>query len=364
MKNLKIIFILTLIMYANSLYADGTKALNSLLFGRQPTARAEAMGKSLDLLTFDPACTFYNPANLGRTEFLTAGGAYASPYYLAEDAFFTNFNTSASLGMIGAISLNRFDFNLGEKAYVTNLSGEGLDSYDYHETLYTLSYARPVPGGFYVGANLNLAQLRLNKTDNAFTADFGVIKQFNFVKNDLFKYEAAAGISLTNVFNTSLKYDNLVSDNSLSDKLPSVMRIGLSDRLVYNGVHPLNNLNFLSAILHIEYFNLINSAINKGYRIGSELSVLELVYLRAGYFKERVDKSGYPENEKYLKNFTYGFGVQLPFQELNIVNIPLKIRFDYTRLEPPSYTTLTKEWDDFTSWNVNVFLNVDMFKSN
>ncbi|MEJ2055899.1 MAG: hypothetical protein P8X42_18450, partial [Calditrichaceae bacterium] len=68
MKKPSVIFILMLVMYAGSLYADDTKALNSLFFGRQPTARAEAMGKSMDLLIFDPACTFYNPANLGRTE--------------------------------------------------------------------------------------------------------------------------------------------------------------------------------------------------------------------------------------------------------------------------------------------------------
>lgn len=350
------------VFFSDTLLADDTKALNYLLLGRQPSARAEAMGKGMDVLTYDPNTAFYNPANLARNDYMSFGASYASPYYLTEDAFYTNYLISSSLGKFGSVSLSRFDFDLGERYYELDLAGNTISSQNYNQTFYMLSYAKAIPGGFYAGINVNLAQLRIHKTFNAFPVDAGIIKHLNIVKNDFLEYEAAAGISLTNIFNTSLEYESVVSDNKISSELPSLMRVGLSNKFAYNGIRPIENLNFLSMIFHIEYQNLINSPIRKGYRIGSELSVLELLYLRAGFYEETNDRNNVPENKDYLNSFTYGFGIRAPLQELHILDIPLAIRFDYTQLEQPSRTHNVEEWDDFKSWNINIFLNLDVFK--
>ena len=354
-----------LLFLSGSLYANYIDTLENIFFGRQPSARSEAMGRSMDLLVFDGSSSFFNPANIARLEGISLYTSYASPYYFANKSFFTYYNLSASLGQYGSVALCSFDYNSGDKWTWMTENNEILGEYTYHETLYTLSYAKSIMEDLYIGANINLAQIRNlsdwviyeftgPKTYNAFPIDIGVIKQFNINLNENFNQKIGIGFSIFNILNSHFNIEGNINE------LPVLSRIGLSHCLGYNGLKLIDGLKSFNWLIHLEYQDLLNESKRRCYRVGSEISLLEIIFLRIGYYYEELNDHNSPDvNENSLSEITYGFGIQIPIKTNHLENF---IRFDFARLEQPSYSKQFTKWDDFTVWNLYINLDLNLFR--
>lgn len=79
--------------------------LQELFFNRQPSARAESLGKGYSSIDGDLTSIFYNPSGTATLQGLEINASYASPYYLAEKAKYDfisvgyNINKYLSLGL-------------------------------------------------------------------------------------------------------------------------------------------------------------------------------------------------------------------------------------------------------------------------
>ena len=125
-------------------------------FGRQPSAKAEAMGQAA-VANHDGAFTaFYNPAAMIRNKGLNVGYSYASPYYLADEADYTFFGATYNLGRYGAVGFNRFRLSFGEQLVSEDPSDSFVRPFTPTTTFYTFSYAIEIKQELAVGVNLNL----------------------------------------------------------------------------------------------------------------------------------------------------------------------------------------------------------------
>ena len=353
--------LIIIILFTNQhLWAQYNGVLSEIYLGRQPSARTEAMGKSLDLFKADGNTSFFNPANLARLQGTALTTSYAEPYYLVEKAYYTNYGVATSLGEYGAVSLNRYNWNLGEKSTVVNTSGQILGTFETNETLYTLNYARPLMKKLYAGININLAQFRVNKTTNSWPVDLALTQYFDIMKKEELQAQVALGAAFFNIFKAKMKYEEKVSGISVENELPQFITLGLSGRLVYLGNSPFFGQDLFDVIVHIQYHNLYNASDHKAIQAGGELGLLQLLFLRLGYYKETLNTNGENSNEDMLDEITWGFGLQLPVNELGLFDWPLVVGFDYTKLEQPSYSKVYTDWDDFTVWNINIHMEFDI----
>lgn len=336
-------------------------SFNGNIFWPPTQRRAEAMGKSLDLFNSDANASFFNPAGIARSEGTSFSTSYASPYYLATKSYFRNFGLATSFGKFGALAINRFNFNYGEDLPTTDQSGNVTGKFEYNQTITTLNYAKDVMENLVAGVNINLAQVRANKTYNAWPIDLAVTRYCDAFSNDELHAQIAFSAAIFNIFKVKMSYKSDLDNRTYEDELAQMLKAGVSGRFDYLNHSLIPGLDLFNVILNTEYRSVLNSADRKAFIVGGELALTELLFLRAGYYRETINAHNSPENEDLLNELTYGFGVQLPVQELGIATLPLYIRFDYTKLEQPSYTKTISHWDDFKVWNINVIWDMKLF---
>lgn len=362
MKLRQIFFIISALFLNQQLWAQYDGVLSEIYLGRQPSARVEAMGKSLDLFSCDANASFFNPAVIARSKGTSFSTSYASPYYSTTKANYRNYALATSLGEYGAIAINRFNWNSGEKVVITDPSGNVTGRYESSQTITAINYAKPVIENLLVGGSINLAQFKSNKTYNAWPVDLAAIQHFDLLQNDDLKAQMALGMTFFNIFKAKMSSESVVSNFTQEGELPQILKTGLSGRFDYLKNSLIPGLDLFNIILNAEYRSVLNSADRKAIIVGGELAVTELFFIRTGYYRETLNASNAPENEDLLNEVTYGFGVQLPVQELGIADLPLYIRFDYTQLEQPSLTKNISNWEDFKVWNVNIIWNMKIFR--
>jgi len=348
------LFILSILLFNQQLMAQYGGYMSELYFGRQPSARSEAMGKSMDLFAVDANTSFFNPANLARLQGVALNTSYAEPYYLAEKSYFTNYSLALSMAKYGALAINRFDWDFGSKIWVVTVGGNDAGRYRIHNTIYTLNYARPVMKNLLLGLNLNLVQHSSNETFNSWPIDLGAIRQFDLWQDNALQTQIALGAAFYNIFKAE-------SSDPQKDELPQLLKVGFSGRLNYVQNPVIKDMDLFNIIINIQYHNLLNSAERKSIRTGAEIALMQLLFLRAGYYYETLARDGYAGNEDHLEETTYGFGVQLPLQQLGIIESPFYIRFDYASLQQPSYTKMISDWDDFKIWSIIIRWDLNVF---
>jgi len=111
------------------------------------------------------------------------------------------------------------------------------------------------------------------------------------------------------------------------------------------------NSYLLGLTIGLEYQDLFNADFRTAYKAGGELSLLDIVFLRGGYYHETTIDYGY-NSTGMLEEFTYGFGLKLDFDKHFTNGFPLIIQFDFVSLPQPSYITDFNDWDDFTTYNL------------
>ncbi len=169
---------------------------------------------------------------------------------------------------------------------------------------------------------------------------------FNLEKNNNIKDNFTIGSQLKNIFNQAVNY------RSFGPKLyfPSIWRTGVSNNFYYyNKIYSKSYLVGLT--LAVEYQNVLNYKYRTAYKFGSQLSLLNILFFRLGYYDE-TENAGYSNSIGDIKKWTYGFGFMLEFNKLLNANIPIKLTLNYANLPQPTYIVNRSNWKNFTVYDL------------
>ncbi|MHA1302020.1 MAG: hypothetical protein ACTSO9_21600 [Candidatus Helarchaeota archaeon] len=174
-----------------------TDALEELYFGRQPSARTEAMGRCGVAIMEDVFSSFYNPAGLSFNNGLSLSGSYAEPYYLLQNANYNFIGIDYDFKNYGNIGLSRFRFNYGGIEYNGDTDSDFI-------SMFILSYAFKPTKDFSLGFNINLIQKKsFQRSFYAYRViypvDVGLLKVFKFRGRKGINQRILIGASLFNI---------------------------------------------------------------------------------------------------------------------------------------------------------------------
>lgn len=337
-----ILFFLLLPLFSFSQYQYGF--LSEHFFFRQPSARAEAMGKGYVSVDGDISSSFYNPAGISSIKGLVINGSYSSPLYLINKGYYTFFGAGYRINKKIQFAFTRFRFD-----YV-NTPIMGVENHPYSET-FSLTLSSEPLRNLYVGLNINefVLQNGFGKPTLTPDFDFGVIKKILLHQTNKVLHSVNIGASIFNFNYASIK----LQPTTQIEKLPVITRIGANYQFSLSKNILFDSLRTIKFLIQSEYQKLLNSEYNTAIRAGCEIQIFEILALRVGYYNEKVYDYGIPEyNVKTISDLTYGFGLQIPLSKLT--KIPININFDYTSLPQVSYSKIMTDWDNFTSYNLRV----------
>jgi len=327
-------------------------ALKELFFYHHPSARAEAMGRGYVAIDGDLFASFYNPAGLASARGILVAGSYLpSPLLLLERSSLSFIGGSFQIGDYGVVGLSRYHLSYGEML-LWNRKRQQAEELTPGVSMYALTMAMDLES-FFVGVNLKLIHRRCGFDDNtnAGLADLGVLKSFLLQEGGKIQQVATVGASLFDFTYSS------IGPSGNKDELPVIFRLGGSYRISLLRDFVLENLETFGALCHIEYQKLLNSKYEKGIKMGGEFTFLELLTVRYGYYRQKIDDLGYPEiNKNLLSENTYGFGVRIPLRQLSGSEIPLDLRFDMVNLPQPSYVKTRTTEGRFSQYTLSIDL--------
>lgn len=321
-----------------------------IFFGRLASTKTEAMGRILALNFDSYFVSQSNPANLAATKGIAGFYSHSSPLYGYNEATYNYAGVSYNNATVGAFAFNFLSFKTGMTFYVTEEGcPEIIGTFEPGMDLYTLTYSNEIAQWFSFGINANLFINHLGE-DQSFTGTFfelGLSRDFHLISDSQIKDDISIGTQLKNIFNQSFS----AIDEAQADAFPSIFRVGISNTTEYTDTDAYKNSYLLGFTLGIEYQDLFNSNSRTAYKVGGELSVIDILFLRGGYFYET--KINYNINyTSKLREFTYGAGLKLDFDQLFKNDFPLVLLFDFVSLEQPSYGQAPIDWDNFTAFTL------------
>jgi len=354
MKKLLIIIFFVSLFHQNLISQTYNEYLQEFFFDRLPSAKVEAMGKILSVGTESHFVSQSNPASLVQSKGLSAFYSHSTPYYLGKDFQFYYSGLSYNFINIGAFAINMIWLDMGETFY-TDIDGNS-EKVNASRKILTLSYAREISGLFKLGINSNLFIDDFNPDEsyNGSFFDLGILKDIHQIKNNTFENNTSIGLFIKNIFNQGIEYSNYISvgHNDQKEYFPSILRVGISNELKYFNPGFYNKSHLIGLTTAIEYQNVVNYKYKTAIKFGAELSFLDLINARCGYFNESQLKASNSKGE--LTSFTYGFGINLEWSKLLNTNSPFSMTFDYASLPQPTYVVDFDDWDNFTIYSIRL----------
>ena len=259
-----------------------------------------------------------------------------------------NFNKYLTVGL----SRNQVNYGMMLLRSTENPEGTG-DSGIVAHSIYTLNIASQPIKNLLIGVNLNYMVYNvISENPKTLFFDFGVIKKFPFQQNSSFQQSINIAANICNLNNSKMTFENTNNSVAISEysyDLPVITRYAANYQLIYKN-HLLNDtLNILEFLAQAEYDDLLNSDYQTSYHFGSEVKLLEILSLRAGYYHKKIDDYGNPTYQKdNISSFTYGFGFQLPLCKL--IKLPLNLNFDYTSQPEITNSKITSDSGDYNSY--------------
>lgn len=296
-----------------------------IYYGRQPSAKSEAMGRGLVANVNNDFGAFYNPASTGLSEGLTAFASYSDKYYGDNNASYNYESVNYNFEKIGSFGLSRYYTGSG-------IGKIGKDNLNYN--LYTLNFSREIFKDFFAGANLNLifAHRPVHITgpyisaenSKTFSFDLGLLKRFEFKSPVLNrKEEIVLGASLVNVSNASVQVNNMDMD------LPVIVRFGLGHSLKIFKNNFVKNSHAFNIFSHFEFEKELKDGVTNLIKAGTDITLYDIVSLRGGLY-HRFEKSD------IKATLTYGIGLNIPVDNFSNGKYPFKINIDYVNLTQPN----------------------------
>lgn len=350
MKKSIVILVLLIPLLSFGQYKDGF--LQESFFGRQPSARAEALGKGYSSIDGDLATIFYNPAGTATIQGIELNTSLASPYYHFNKAKYSFISAGYNINKYLTIGISRNHYTTKQEITLTDSLGPIATGTSLTSSLYTLNFSSQPIKNLFIGVNTNyLIWKPVDKSANSLYFDFGIIKKFKFGQKTTTNHTINIGASITNLnfAKTKLDFHGYKSESSL----PVVTRFGTNYQLFLNKKWVFDTLTTFRFLFQADYQLLLNSDYNNGFHTGAEIMFLEILSLRIGYYKEyEYDFDNPSANENEISEITYGLGLQVPLNKLT--KIPLSINFDYTSLPQPSYSKTQTNWENFSTYTIGI----------
>ena len=314
-----------------------------IFFGRQPSARAEAMGRSGVAMEGELLCAYYNPAGIASLSGFSIATAFANPFYMLKNATYFYVSAGGKIGNIGSLSFSRYRFNWNDPFIMYDNWQNETGRIEPTQTQYVLSAAGDVMHGTSIGVSVGVLaydphlQGKPNqdkyRKEQTVSLDIGALHRITLRSNEWTQQHLTLGLSINNITGASLNYD--ARDNAL----PSLVRVGAVYKHIMRKSTSEFALNPFEGLLTIEYQDLLNGNVRHGFHTGMECRIYEIVAVRIGYYSERATAVliGYP-NKEFLSSFTWGFGLEFPIAKLVREDFPMMIRCDLTSLNQPLYT--------------------------
>ena len=356
---MKIRVVIFLLILSSSIYSQTYNGVASpLFFGRQASAKTEAMGKILSL-NFDPYFTSQsNPAELISVEGASAFYSHSSsPYYIMDKANFYFGGTSVNLKELGAFAFNIQWVDWGSFVITSSTSPKPIGWYRMTTKLYTFTYANRLLNYFNFGLNANffIEDFGIDKPYKGTFFELGITKNFNVLDETKINDNLLFGIQMKNIFNQSIEFlfEQENGDNiKEKEAFPSIFRIGISNEFKYSNEKIYKHSHLFGLTTGVEYQDVLNSKYYTAYKFGAELSLLNTLYLRMGYYYRTSDNHGFNANKSYMDDFTYGFGLNLNLENYLVVYFPMSIKINYVNLKQPSAVTHFDSWNNFTAFDI------------
>lgn len=348
--------------YENNMYS-GTLA--TLFVYHTPSAKAEAMGRGQVANNNGDYGVYYNPAltslsngvkfNYSYTE---VGRAKPSLHY---------YEVSYSNKKLGSIGLSAYHYSKDQQniyAFKDKYNG------GYYDAVYNLNYSREVYKGFYAGMNFgvfhysnyiySITGFPESAIDDGVTIDLGLLKKFEIFSSSQ-KQFLQFGTALYNITNSKTSRTSRSYNINFVNSLPVLFRIGASHQIQFKDKDALGESDLFSLFTHFEYEKIINSSFDAVFKIGEEISVKDIFYLRAGYYYSEVGDNSYQGG--YHSELTAGVGVNIPMSKIFNFKNPLNLKIDVSSIGPPKepkhyYSNLAS--GDFFTNNNNLTLGLSI----
>lgn len=359
----KNLFLLVIFFAASALINAQTYNSDYLPFYnyQQPDARSEAMGKAQVNLHGNPLSSTYNAASGSFSEGINAEFTQLNPKYNIKpnDSRYNTYGLSYNTKKYGAFAFDVQRFSYGEFSKYGPSSPVPEKKYTAAMTNYMLNYSNMIYENLSIGINANYVYDNFEDLGNsAWLFDIGTMKKFT-LNSETNIQNIFISASCSNITNTELKMqETYVSAEELINKkyFPSDFRIGVSYE--YENKLQLSGFRILKVLVSAEYNDLLNSKFYTSQKAGAEVSFLEMLQLRLGYYHEYINDNTDEGNKENLSELTYGLGIYLPLRKIFNVQIPLSLQFDYASLPAPSYNERMEIKDNYPVFNLKLNLSI------
>ena len=332
-----------------SAFSQGYEGLKGteFYFLRSHGTRLEAMGKTACAVSDDINAAFYNPAQLiSDPSSITLTGSIYSPLFTYEDSEYKS--AGAAFKLFSRLKLGFFYNSL---SYGQDVS-EPLDtlgnsvSYEPELKSYNASIAFKAGKQFSIGFGGNIVEFdKIDEEGNVEKEylgglDLGISAILNYSKNSSFRERTTASLSVK----------NLIKEEKDGYQLPSVLYSGIEFTIVPRLRNPFGDFWALIVNLNADYHDELDG-FHTMFGAGSEFLISEMLALRAGYFKQRINDNA---PGKYMEQFTYGAGLNIPLYRFSSIDIPVLIRIDYANMKAPKIDDFDGDIDNFNSIGLTV----------
>ena len=203
------------------LHADYEGSFSSLFFYRQPSSKAEAMGRGL-VASADLDSYFYNPAGIHGIDFIECKFNTSSPLYFYEKARYYQAGFGYNLKNKLVISFNFNHLNYGYKSQIVTPEGLFIGEWTPYSSIYTVTMATSIFNKFLFGTNINYAVKNYQENSyKTFYFDIGAmyIHRFNTIltSNNIL----TIGASLINFTSSKINY------SYVDEELPVISHLGI-----------------------------------------------------------------------------------------------------------------------------------------
>lgn len=315
--------------------------------GRSTDSRSEAMGLTSTTTTNNINTSYYNPAGLGTLQGVQGSVTHVTTENSYTDAGFLYTAVGGKINDYIKVQFSRFSYRGN-----FDFSSSGRQS-EQEMVAYTLGIGSEPVKGWYFGGNLKLIEAGLvNERASSLMGDLGVIKKFELAKKEG-NHTVNLGLSVMNFTASSLNFKAYERIDTLD--YPVTGFGGFSYRYSSVNIKVFESLDLIGATIQADYVNQLNLDSRHGYRMGAELALMELIYLRGGYYSLDIPECNPWQPNYYIDNIqslTYGFGIAVPLETWT--KLPLTINVDYANLPQPSYTQFHQQDGRFTSINTHI----------
>ena len=147
------------------------------------------------------------------------------------------------------------------------------------------------------------------------------------------------GLTFDNPLRQGIEMPGDVNNRNVEVELPSVITIGAQNSFSWNNVGNSYLTKNISVGVVAEFREVLEYEYATRISLGTQVSLNDIIVLRAGYFTHNTDDFGQPENKSRIHDLTYGAGTNIPLSKLFETKAEIVLSLDFVHMQQPLFTT-------------------------